>query len=703
MHIHPQLSLLATTAGLATGWVDAFGKAQLVGEDTLRNVLEALGLPCQSPQQCADSQRRLEDEQQQRVLPPLLTGSVGSSLSLSPALRLHGMRYEIALEHGGSISGMFEQDTSQPLLTPIISQSGYHQLRVGKHQVTLAIAPALCFGIRDLDIAPERKVWGPSVQLYALRDGDDGGLGTYSALAKLARQTGLQGASALAISPVHAMFSADAGRYSPYGPSSRMHFNAMHVDPRTISGQQAYATALQEDAQAALAYAQLNQQALIDWPASSGQRLALLRSLFQRFQQESGDRQQAFADYRREGGDALQDHAIYEALHAYLRQESGSDDWRLWPQGYRHPANREVQDFVAQHAHEVSFHAFLQWQSALGLQAAQHAALDGGMAIGLISDLAVGADPKGSQAWMRREQFLQGLSVGAPPDLFFSAGQAWGINALSTQGLRQHGFQAYIEMLRSAFRHAGGVRIDHVLGLIRLWLVPEGGSAGDGVYLHYPTDDLMRLISLESHRHRAIVIGEDLGTLPEGCRNQFSQAGILGMNVLWFEREGAVFTPPPAWSRTSIATTGTHDLATVAGWWLGSDIELQALPPDALQLAQLQRADDRQALLNALKSTAGSAAVAQLQALAGDLRAPQPASVQPVVDAVLQLVASSHAPLTIIPMEDLLGLQDQPNLPGTIDSHPNWRRRLPDVVEALMENPDLQRRFAILNGGHATH
>lgn len=698
MHIHSQLSNLASTAGLATGWVDAFGKPQLVGEDTLRNVLEALGLPCQSVQQCADSQRRLEDEQQQRTLPPLITGRVGTGLNLSPELRLHGMRYEIALEHGGSITGLFDEDTSLPLVTPIISQPGYHRLSVGSHEVTLAIAPALCFGMRDLNIAEGRKVWGPSVQLYSLRDHDDGGLGTYSALSKLARQAGLQGASALAISPVHAMFSADAGRYSPYGPSSRMHLNAMHIDPMAISGRQAYEQALHAGAEMASAGNRLNQAALIDWPATSNHRLRLLRHLFHDFQRESGDRQQAFLEYRRQGGQALQDHAIYEALHDHLRQQSAGDDWRLWPQGYQHPANREVEQFVAQHAEEVSFHAFLQWQSALGLQGAQTAAQESGMAIGLISDLAVGADPKGSQAWMRREQFLQGLSVGAPPDLFFSAGQAWGINALSTQGLRQHGFQAYIEMLRSAFQHAGGVRIDHVLGLIRLWLVPEGGSAHDGAYLHYPTDDLMRLISLESHRHRAIVIGEDLGTLPEGCRSQFSQGGILGMNVLWFQREASVFVAPECWSSTSIATTGTHDLATVAGWWMGSDIELQALLPEELPAVLVQRAEERQSLLTAMKKTLGVDAVAELQTLAGDLQSPQSASVQPLVDAVLAFVASSHAPLTIIPMEDLLGLQDQPNLPGTIDSHPNWRRRLPDVIEVLLARPEVTRRFAILNG-----
>ncbi len=614
MHTSSPLNHLANTAGLAIGWVDAFGEAQLVSEDTLRNILEALGLPCRTLEQCADSQRMLDDEKNQVVLPPLITGLVGEPILFSSGLAFHGLRYVIQLENGETLEGRFSPDTSEALQTVPLTQVGYHVLQVTGHRVTLAIAPGKCFGIHDLAIAGTRKLWGASAQLYALRDEGDGGLGTYAALAKLARQAGLQGASALAISPVHAMFSADTGRYSPYGPSSRMHLNAMHIDPQTIGGKQAYREAMQAIENSQGLGSALEQSALIDWPASSGLRLRLLRELFNQFKRNNTGQRLIFEQYRNEGGPALQQHAVYEALHAQMRSQACSDDWRQWPAEFRHPENAGVQNFIAEHHDEVEFHTFLQWQATLGLQGAQQAARDSGMAIGLISDMAVGADPKGSQSWMRREQFLQGLSVGAPPDLFFREGQSWGINALSTHGLKQQGFQAYIEMLRSAFQYAGGVRIDHVLGLIRLWLVPEGGGAKDGAYLHYPTDDLIRLISLESHRHRAIVIGEDLGTLPPGCRSLFAESGILGMNVLWFQREDPVFIEPQAWSSTSIATTGTHDLATIAGWWNGADINILGLAQEDADKARAQRSEDRKHLLVALKKHLGDETAGVLEA-----------------------------------------------------------------------------------------
>jgi 4-alpha-glucanotransferase len=316
------------------------------------------------------------------------------------------------------------------------------------------------------------------------------------------------------------------------------------------------------------------------------------------------------------------------------------------------------------------------------------------MPVGLIADLAVGADRAGSQAWSRKSQMIHGLSVGAPPDIINNRGQDWGLGAFSPHAMQARGFEAYIEMLRAVFAHCGGVRIDHVLGLARLWMVPDGASSAEGGYLRYPMEDLLRLIALESHRHRAIVIGEDLGTVPAGFDTRIASAGLLGIRVLYFETDGGHFRPPSAWSNQAIATTTTHDLPTVAGWWTGRDLawrerlDLLAVG-ETLEAAQAHRADERNAMWQAFHHAGVTNAWLPGHATAADAEA--------VVDAALGYVALTPAPLALIPIEDALGLVEQPNLPGTVETHPNWRRRLPAVADELFARPEVQRRFARLN------
>jgi 4-alpha-glucanotransferase len=319
------------------------------------------------------------------------------------------------------------------------------------------------------------------------------------------------------------------------------------------------------------------------------------------------------------------------------------------------------------------------------------------MAVGLIADLAVGCDSAGSHAWSYRDDMLQGVSVGAPPDLFNQAGQAWGLTTFSPRAMRTQGFSAFIDMLRAAFAHAGGIRIDHILGLRRLWLVPEGESARNGAYLRYPLEDLLRLIALESWRHRAIVIGEDLGTVPPGFRERLDEHGIAGIRVLWFEgaEGGTGFKPPQAWDRNAVGTTTTHDLPTVAGWWRGSDITwrnrigqtmARADGRDPEEAAQEQRAEDRALLWQAFQ---------QAGVAAPDVDAPPPD--QAPVDEALAFVAATPGPLVTFPLEDFLALVEQPNLPGSIDEHPNWRRRVTVPIDELFENDTFSDRLLAID------
>ena len=687
-----KLEYLARAAGLATQWRNYLGREQQVAPDTLRRILAALELPADTAEKIADSSRRLEQEAGGNVVPELLIVDAGSQHRLPFGWSgKQSLSARLIAENGDSIDLDLQTDGHGRAFLPAITAPGYYQLQVGGRQLSLAVAPARCYGTAEA--AGSERMWGLSAQLYSLRQAGDGGIGNFTALARLCREAAARGADAVAISPVHALFSADVGHFSPYSPSSRLFLNALYADPVRIFGEAAVRSVaerlgLQQE------QTRLEQEPLIDWPAAARAKLAILRALYDNSTPRLNDTNDALArNYRSfilAGGEALQQHATFESLHAAaLARDPGQWHWRKWPATLRDPASAEVARFSREQAGEVGFHLFLQWLADCGLADAQAQALDAGMRLGLIADLAVGTDSGGSHVWSRQQDVLNGVSVGAPPDLLNTHGQNWGITAFSPHGLKRHGYAPFIETLRASLRHAGGLRIDHVLGLSRLWLVPEG--TGSGAYLSYPLHDMLRLVALESWRHRAVIIGEDLGTIPDGFRENLVRMGLLGIQVLWFERDHGYFIEPARWSRDTIATTTTHDLPTVAGWWREGDIDGLAargsLAPGASEAGERgQRARDRRSLWNAF-SHAG---------VTGQAMPPhdQPES---AIDAALAFIGRTSAPLALAPMEDLIGSAEQPNVPGTTDEHPNWRRRLPADSETLMRSDEVERRIAILH------
>ncbi|MBP0592094.1 4-alpha-glucanotransferase [Paraburkholderia sp. LEh10] len=686
------IDTLAARAGFEVEWEDAHRRKQRVPDSTLSALLERMGLPCGNATQIRQSAAALEAELSGRKLPPLMTVECGRGIALPAAAVKSGSHYRIELESGSLIDGRFTAPKGEAALLSPIDEPGYHTLLLNDHRMTLAVAPARSYTVADAwramrggDAKPP-PLWGIAAQIYGLRRVGDGGIGDYTALTTLAIESAKRGAHALAISPAHAMFSALPQSFSPYSPSSRLWLNVTHIDPAAAFGAQAAQAAL-DAADARQAWAQLETLPLIDWKTATPLKLKVLRVLFERFcandRAQDSPRAVEFHGFCERGGRALEDHARFEALHAHQLRESGEGYWRKWPEPLRDPRSPQVEAFANEHRHEVEFHLFLQWLAAKGLSHAQHASRDAGMAVGLIADLAVGCDSAGSHAWSYRDDMLHGVSVGAPPDLFNQAGQSWGLTTFSPRAMRNQGFSAFIDMLRAAFAYAGGIRIDHILGLRRLWLVPEGEPAKNGAYLRYPLEDMLRLIALESWRHRAIVIGEDLGTVPPGFRERLTEHGLAGIRVLWFERtkDGKGFMPPAEWDRNAVATTTTHDLPTVTGWWRGEDIvwrnrvgqtAARADGRDPVALAQAERAEDRAALWQAFQR-AGVAA--------RDVEPPPPDDAP--VDEALAFVAITPSPLVTYPLEDLLGLADQPNLPGSIDEHPNWRRRVKQPVDAL--------------------
>lgn len=677
-----QLEILASRAGLAVDWVDANGTPQHVPAHALRAVLAGLGLPADTAEAIETSLLNLQLEQQNKHLPPLLTADVGKSLNLARYFNPHS-QCVIHLETGGTLDIQLDADAWLPGMIGV----GYHRAQVEDQHFILAVAPARCYGMADAVNSATPRAWGLSTQLYALKRQGDGGFGDTRALAHFAQAAGERGADALAISPMHAMFSCDPYRYSPYSPSSRLFLNSLYAAPATVLGEVPVQRAI-ETCGLAPELHRLEQLPLIDWPAATLAKQTLLRQLYEDFLLGEQPLLDDFLQFRDEGGEALENHCRFEALQAQHVAEQQSLDWRQWPEQWRDPDSPALLIFAEEQAHNIGYYAFCQWLIARCLAQAQKAARDSGMAVGLIADLAVGADGGGSQAWCRQDELLAHLTVGAPPDLLNRQGQGWGISAFSPDGLKRNGFRAFIEMLRANFAHAGGLRIDHVMGLQRLWVIPLGAPAHEGAYLYYPVEDMLRLLALESVRHQAIVLGEDLGTVPDGLREKLSERSILGMRVLLFEQDyGAHFRPILDWPDNALATTSTHDLPTLNGWWLERDIDWNARLGMVDQATEAHWRESRQHERNGLH-----------RALSQDRQnfLDESTGADQVLDASARFLGHTRAPLVLLPIEDALGLQEQANLPGTISSHPNWCRRLPADCDTLLDSADVARRLELL-------
>jgi 4-alpha-glucanotransferase len=682
------LHALAREAGVAVHWQDFLDRPQVVGDEVLQALLAALGLPAGSAAEIEESRARLVADRDESRWPPIIVTDVLSPVPLPAIARTVG---NLVLElEGGEQQTLRVQHGAdgKATLLPVV-QPGYHRLLIEDgSRVLLAVAPAHALSIAD--VAPSQRLYGVAAQLYSLRREDDGGIGDFSALAQFAASAARQGADAVAISPAHALFAADLDRFGPYAPSSRLFLNPLYADPAAALGADAFAAALSATGLAEH-YAALEALPLVDWPQAARAKWQLLRALWSSSAKhlELGIDEAArdFRIFRNMAGERLLDHARFEAIHAaQFAADPARWHWRSWPAALRDPRSRSVAEFAAAHADDVEFQIFAQWLADRGLRQAQSAAREAGMRIGLISDLAVGTDGGGSHAWSRQGDFIDHAAVGAPPDMLNAAGQNWGLTSFSPHALKQHCYAPFLEMIRASLRHAGGIRIDHVLGLRRLWLVPDGVGPGKGAYLQFPLDDLLRLVALESSRHRAIVIGEDLGTVPAGFRDRLDAEGVLGMQVLWFERDHRLFVEPRRWSAKAMATTSTHDLATVAGWWAGRDIDWRAkldLFGEGNEAAERsERDEDRRFLWGALE-------YAKLVTGAP----PAVGTPEPVVDAAIAFVSRTPAPLAMLPVEDLLGLVESPNLPGTTDEHPNWRRRLPGAADVLLDQATARARL----------
>jgi 4-alpha-glucanotransferase len=678
---------LARRAGVAVEWTDYADQPHRVSLDTIRRVMAALGLPCDTSDALVHSRHVLND----RGFPRLITATTGQSVRVS--IEAEVPEYIRLIQEDGSVTDLPVQRTAGCITLPGIETPGYHTIEIGHTQATLAVAPAKCVTISDL--ASGERVWGLAAQLYGLRSRGDCGIGDMAGVIALAKATAAFKADALALGPAHALFAADPEHFSPYSPSSRLFYNPLHADAAAVFGEARVAKS-RSDIGASREASDLEESALIDWPRSGRIKMRILRRLFDDFlatdltTKPPSALATDFAAFRAANGSLLAEHALFEALHAArLKADPNAWSWQEWPEEWGGPFGAAARGFAEKNEGEVLFYSFLQWIADRSFAAAQRQVVAAGMRVGLIADLAIGMSGSGSYAWANQSDLLGGLQIGAPPDLFNVNGQNWGLTTFSPRALANGGFAPFIATLRACMRHAGGVRIDHIMGFVRLWVIPHGAAASEGAYLAYPLDDLLRLTALESHRHRVIVIGEDLGTVPVGFRDRLAAAGIYGMGVLWFERNGAGFAPPRSWLADAVAMTSTHDLPTIAGWWQGRDIEVRVRCGLVSDLAaeKTARNSDRKALWKAFRASKASAG-----------KVPTPDQGESVADAAVKFIAHTSSRLALLPLEDALALEDQPNLPGTINEHPNWRRRYSGDAGHLLDPPAVQKRLHPLGG-----
>ena len=718
--------------GIAPDYHDIWGRHTVVPEHGLRSLLRAMGVEAGDRAQVEASLRADEEAQAAMAirapLPPVVVFWLDAqpwSLKLKAGVRDARMRWLLAEEGGTQHEGDVKDFR---IVLPNSVPYGYHRLdlrievsvpefdenrttEVARERVEsrllastlVVVAPPRCY-LPPL-LRTGKRVWGPAVQLYSLRSLRNWGIGDFNDLAKLVRMCGKHGAALVGLNPLHALFPHNPNHASPYSPSSRRFFNFLYLDVEAVEEyalcSEARSQVMAPDFQARLR--SLRGMDLVDYKAVSAIKLPILELLFDYFRRTcltdpTSRRAQDFRAFQLAGGLALRQHALFEALQEHFHGlDSEVAGWPYWSYAYRDPNSSDVADFARTHAERIEFFEFLQWQAELQLAAVGMSSLDSRLGIGLYLDLAVSVDRSGAESWAAQDLYTQSASAGCPPDDFNLHGQDWGLLPLLPERLRARAYAPFIAVLRANMRHAGALRIDHVMGLARMFWVPRGDLPEAGAYVSYPFEHLLAILTLESQRNRCLVIGEDLGTVPDEVRHAMELRRILSYRLLYFSRgDGGRFLTPGEFPVNALVTSATHDLATLAGFWEGRDLELrQALglfPREAMRLQQLEeRKRDCARLLEAL----------QRESLLPPDVSPEPRWPLPMTPqlglAVQEYLARTPSRVLIVQLEDVFGCRDQVNLPGTVDQYPNWRRKLPLELEKWEEDgrfAELARRLA---------
>ncbi len=649
------LSRLARAAGVAETWESVDGVRHTVSPDTEKALLAALRLPAGSTQEALESLHRLE---RKPLLPPALVARIGEPIALP--LTDQGRRVWLTIEdETGSVTRLRADGTNATL--PDLPMGRYRIRREDAPDTlcTLTVAPRACHWPGAL--ADGRRLTGLSAQVYAIARAGDQGIGDFTTLGELGAQTARHGGAILGINPLHARFADRREWASPYYPSDRRFLDPIYLD-------------LPEAADSA------PNGPMIDYP---GVWAAKAKALEARVAAIGDDPD--LAAFIAAGGQALARFATFEAIS----ETRPGQAWRDWPAELRDPASAGVRAFAEANATRVRHHQALQWLCERQLADAAKAA--SALPLGFGRDLAIGAAPDGAEAWSQSHLLADVVSIGAPPDPLGPNGQIWGLPPFDPNAVRADGYAAPAALFAANVRHAGALRIDHVMGLARQFWIPHGADGSEGAYVAFPLEDLLGVLALESERAGCLIIGEDLGTVPPGLRERMARERLLSYRVLPFEREkSGAFRPPAVYPPVAWGCVATHDLPPLAGWWAGADIDerrrLGLMDAAAEAAARAERSADRAALIAALAEAGLTDSATDPDGPLGDALAA----------AVHRYIARTPAALAIAQAEDLAGAREAVNLPGTDTERPNWRRRVETPLEQLFDLPRAQAILAAM-------
>ncbi len=698
---------VAAAAGISAEWWQVDGSHHRVTPETKRALLTAMRLPVETSGEASETLVRLQNERDVRPLPAahLLAADSPGSVRLAVAERLGDQAFSLRIKVEGdgprqlrfapgelreirrvAVGGENIRHLAVPL--PALPM-GYHEAVLeGDPERTcrLIVGPPACFLSESLATGARR--FGLTSHLYAMRHQQDAGIGDLETLSLFCEAAAKLSGSVAGINPLHHLFPTDRGRASPYQPSDRRFIDPIYIDLAGLVVAVHSPSARMVLQEAANEIGRLRETAFVDYPGVWRLKRAALAAAFADFEQSrasptTAPLRQEFETYQRAMGPALRRHAVFEAL----AEKVGSVDPGRWPGEWRNPDSGAVAEFAAAHAGAVDFRAWVQWIADRQLGAAAARARDAGLELGIYRDLALGAASDGGETWASPTQFAMNVSLGAPPDPFARDGQVWQLSAFEPHALMRAAYQPFIEVLAANMRHAGVLRIDHVLGLARQFWVPAGASGKDGAYVEFPLDALIAITAIESRRARCAVIGEDLGTVPDGLRERLADAKILSCRVLWFERDGEDFRPPDLYPPLSASCLSSHDLPTFIGWRRGRDIQIECetgkLQPEAVGSRLAARRRDEQCLREAMRR-------AHLQAGESDVD---------LMTAAHELIARTPSVLAFVQADDLFEEQEPINVPGTDRERPNWRRRHNGPIDAMPARDVARRVVAAVKRG----
>ena len=674
-----RLDNAALAAGISPDYINAHGKPQSIGADTKRRLLDAMHRPA-------------TDSGAATPIPNVMVWTFGKKMAL-PVIGSGAFNWILTTEEGQQYHGKAEGGKSVSLPTRL--PEGYHSLTLTQDDqrwhCRVIIAPERCYEPQPLKEA--KKLWGACVQLYTLRSETNWGIGDFGDLKAMLPEVAKRGGAFIGLNPIHALYPANPESASPYSPSSRRWMNVIYIDVNAVEdfrlSEEAQAwwklPATQQKLQAARAVEQ------VDYTAVTELKMTALRMAWKRFAKRHDEPMTAFRYFVDKEGESLYWQAAFDALHAnQVKEDKLRWGWPAWPKAYQTIESPEVHAFCKKHADEVDFYLWLQWLAYTQFAECWETSQRDAMPIGLYRDLAVGVAEGGAETWCDRELYCLKASVGAPPDILGPLGQNWGLPPMDPHIIAARAYEPFIELLRANMKNCGALRIDHVMSVLRLWWIPYGETADHGAYVQYPVDALLSILALESKRHRCMVIGEDLGTVPVEIVGKLRKSGVYSYKVLYFESDNEkTFRAPKAYPEQSMAVATTHDLPTLRGYWESGDLTLGnalGLYPDADVLRGLYQDRElaKQGLLDALHKYGA------LPKRAGH-KASMMSMTSTLSRGMQRYIADSNSALLGLQPEDWLQMSAPVNIPGTSTEYPNWRRKLSTTLEAMFADEGVNK------------